>query len=508
MTDSQSESGSTPARPRGLWSLMGVPAEATAETEPAAANPESSPAPTAPVDERSPSEVGEDTAAPPPKRRGLWGLMQQQTESPSEAEVGENSDEADATEDLPVAELPRTEFPARTAGDDPRSPAPRSLFALMQRGDDLKDESATAENVVEEQDPDDDQNVGELVEDESEQRPPKVALLSSMSEFAIDPEDLEPPHYRQAIVRARKQAWTGLAIGIVAVLSSALSLLPGFLASLPATAFGFASIIAGYLALTGSARRDITAGIRALSLVGMLMGTIGIFLGPLLFSSIGRGLREATGQQVTRQHLQTLGTGLDHHYTQHNTYPVGGTFARNEAGAIRGQHGWMTFLLPFVEEEVLYKQIDLSKPYDDPDNRTAMGHNVSVYFAAGGDRSRIADGYSVSHFAGLGGEVDDANQVRHIGIFERDVAVRRDEITDGLSSLLIVGELAGSYPPWGDPENWRTIGRGINRDPNGFGSYTGQGATFLLADGAVKFFNNKTDPKLLEKMSTRDGADQ
>lgn len=438
-------------------------------------------------------------------------MMQQPVAEPVAG--GEGIPEPAADDDSGVqhpGELPKTEFAAKTEGSDLRSPAPRSLFALMQRGDGLDDHSAMVATTPSQEgsaarnepDPADDEEV-----EEEADVPPQSTLISTMTTHAIDPGELEPSKYRLAASKARKQAWNATAAGTVAVLASALSLLPNFLTSLPATALGFVAIIWGYLALTGPARREITHGIRGLSLVGMLLGTLGIFLGPLLFAGIGRGLREATGQQATRQHLQKIGAGMQLHYAQHDAYPVGGTFARNEAGAIKGQHGWMTFLLPFVGEEVLFKQIDLAKPYDDPDNRNAMGNNVGVYFAAGGDRARIGEGYSVSHYAGLGGEIDEANKIRHIGIFERDAAVKREEISDGQSSTLIVGELAGGYPPWGDPENWRTIGRGLNRDPNGFGSYSGNGATFLLADGSVKFFNNKTDPKLLEKLSTRDGAE-
>ena len=332
------------------------------------------------------------------------------------------------------------------------------------------------------------------------------AVASAALEL-INPEDLEPTKYLLAIRQARRQTWLGLTMGFLAIVASALSLLPNFLASLPATAMGFVAIIACYLALTGPARRENSLSTRSLSIVGMLLGTAGVFLGPLLFAGIGRSMRDQTGNQSTRKHLQALSVGLDHHYAEHDGYPVGGRFDRNEAGTIRGQHGWMTFLLPYVGEADLYREIDLSKPFDDPVNRNAMGKNVNIYFAGGGDRSRLGDGFSVSHFAGLGGEIDEGGTLAHVGIFERDVGVKREEITDGLSNTLIIGELAGVYPPWGDPENWRTIGRGLNKDVNGFGSATGNGATFLLADGTVRFFSNKTDPRLLEKLSTRDGGE-
>lgn len=35
-------------------------------------------------------------------------------------------------------------------------------------------------------------------------------------------------------------------------------------------------------------------------------------------------------------------------------------------------HSWRTLILPFMEQEVLYEQIDLSKPWDDPINQAAF----------------------------------------------------------------------------------------------------------------------------------------
>ena len=288
--------------------------------------------------------------------------------------------------------------------------------------------------------------------------------------------------------------------------ASALAMLPQVWSGFPATGFGFAAIIAGYVTLTGAARRDLAFATRAVSVVAMGFGSLGIFLGPLFFSGLGRDLRESTGQQVTSRHLQQMGVALNRYHEQHSAFPVGGVFARDAAGVTRGQHGWMTFLLPFVGEQELYHSIDQDKPYDDPANRVAMGRDVVTYFAAGGDRAKIVEGYAVSHFAGVGGEIDDATGLSHVGIFQRDEAVKKEEVTDGLANTLIVGELAGTYPPWGDPENWRTIGRGLNKDVNGFGNSTNNGASFLLADGSVRFFNNKTDPKLLVRLSTRDGG--
>lgn len=436
-------------------------------------------------------------------------MMRQATDDDVDPDAASEPDSAKAdASDEPATGDSTT--PAKSSVDDaaPR----RGLFAMMQRTGEPTEDAASRSKSSPPDLYDDVQieeaaEVGdELPDDESPSPPALAAGVSSLADV-IHPNDLEPSRFQIAARQARRQVGIGLVCGLAAIAGSTLSLLPSFLYSFPATALGFVAIIAGYLALTGQGRRDLSGSSRVLSILGMLMGSIGIFLGPLLFSNIGRSMRESTGQKSTHNHLKEIGAGLGQFYTQNDAYPIGGTFARDDSGAIRGQHGWMTFLLPFVGEAELHRQIDMSKAFDDPLNRNVMGQNVNVYFAAGGDRARIGDGFAVSHFAGVGGEIDSGSGLAHLGIFERDVGVKQDEITDGLSNTLIVGELAGTYPPWGDPENWRKIGKGLNKDINGFGSYSGNGAAFLLGDGSVKFFNNKTDPKLLEKMSTRDGAE-
>ena len=55
------------------------------------------------------------------------------------------------------------------------------------------------------------------------------------------------------------------------------------------------------------------------------------------------------------------------------------------------------------------------------------------------------------------------------GLFSVNSKVRRQDVADGLSNTLAAGEIADQLPAWGDPENWRTVGKGINRDAQGFG---------------------------------------
>ena len=393
--------------------------------------------------------------------------------------------------------------PTETNSDEPSPAPPRSLFEVMRQGTTAK--SDTPEKFDESERVD--ERTGSPSETLAATQPPSDVVIDDqrLSLNSID----DPKLSRAAISASRfRQGRVGLACGVASVGLSVLASRPEVWMSIPASILGFASIILGYLTLAGSRRHRVTPFAKMASAASLLLGVLGVFLGPLFFAGMGRELRESSGHDLTRQHLISLGIALNRYHDQRGAFPIGGTFVRQKSGEFKGQHGWMTFLLPFVGEQSLFQQIDQTKPFDVAVNREPMGREVVVYYAAGGDRSKIGQGFAVSHFAGVGGDIEDETGLSHAGIFMREAAIRREDVKDGLANTLIVGELPGNYPPWGDPENWRTIGRGLNKDVDGFGNATGNGALFLFADGSVKAFNNKTDLKLLRQLSTRDGGEQ
>lgn len=415
-----------------------------------------------------------------PVPRGLWSLMSKASEPPAFPEPLP-----------PVPELAE------------EAPVPRSLFDVMRHAS-SGDSTATSESP---------HNVPEAtqfpVPAPTLEPEPMLETLAPNGEPVIPfvlPADGGTAWQPKA---ARKQSvFSPLTCGFLAVALSTLATRPEIWMSIPASILGFAAIVLGYLKLSAPDRVSQPAIANWATIAGVLAGFLGIFLGPLFFSEMGRNWRDANGEEFTRRHLITMGQGLERYHNQYGTFPAGGTFSPNDAGTLQGMHGWMTFLLPFIGEQSLFQAIDQSKPFDSPANRESMGTEVLTYYAAGGDRSKLGQGYAVAHFAGVGGEIDSAEGTSPAGLFDRNSAVRREDVRDGLSNTLAAGELAGNFPPWGDPENWRTIGQGLNRDINGFGNAKGTGALFLFADGRVRFLGNKTDPKVLQQLSTRSGQDQ
>jgi hypothetical protein len=338
---------------------------------------------------------------------------------------------------------------------------------------------------------------------------PDAALADVIGIPPVESESLTQKH--AAAVRAG-QSQKGLiaaSLGGLSVLLSFVSLIDAFWSKIPATLVGFAAILLGMQAASEIRRSAGRQTGRRLVTTAIVCGVIGVFLGPLILAGVGRRMWQESTRSLTEGHLQTIGQGLNRYHDKEGAFPPGGVVRPDKDKRQRGFHSWMTLILPYIGEEALYRRIQLDVPYDDKANLPAFEEDVASFFASGTDRDKVHAGLGVSHFAGVGGDVEGpAGEVARAGLFGVNSKVRREDVTDGLSNTLAVGEVADELPAWGDPENWRTVGKGINRDVHGFGNHDRSGACFLMADGSVRFFSNKTSVRVLTALSTRDGGEE
>ncbi len=240
----------------------------------------------------------------------------------------------------------------------------------------------------------------------------------------------------------------------------------------------------------------------------MILGTLAMFLGPLVIAPWSAKQRKASGREVTQSHLKDIGRGLNEYHQQFHEYPAGSTYLVEESGNEIALHSWMTELLPYIGQQAAYRQIDRSKPWDGGSNKAPLTKEVPAYLAGGVQEKYNTRGYALAHFSGVGGQMTiDGGSVANVGIFDRSSQVRQSDILDGLSQTLVAGEIAQNYRPWGEPGNWRTVGEGLNRDSTSFGNAQRTGALFLHADGSVKFYSNTVSADVLKRLSTRDGED-
>jgi prepilin-type N-terminal cleavage/methylation domain-containing protein/prepilin-type processing-associated H-X9-DG protein len=119
-------------------------------------------------------------------------------------------------------------------------------------------------------------------------------------------------------------------------------------------------------------RAEKTASIRpGFTLVELLVviAIIGILIG-LLLPAINSARESGRRAQCSNNEKQ-LGLALLSYHEAKGTFPPGATFPKTEKSPwAAAQYGsnWVIEILPFMEENTLYKQFDLSKPISDPVN--------------------------------------------------------------------------------------------------------------------------------------------
>jgi hypothetical protein len=237
-----------------------------------------------------------------------------------------------------------------------------------------------------------------------------------------------------------------------------------------------AAIVCGVLLL-------FTAGIAA---TGLTHQTIWLVTAPRLVHS-GKALIRAR----LSNHVKQIAIAAHSYHDVYEHLPSGGTFDSNG----RGQHGWMTALLPYVEQKPLFDEIHHDLPWDHPDNAPAIRTIVRVYYPQFEnqrfDTSQPAPSQWAANTRLLGG----------------DQPLRLQDITDGLSNTLLVGEAMDQFKPWGHPCNWRDPALGLNTSPEGFGNRDRDLIIFASADGSVRMLRANMSRQVLMALSTPNGGE-
>ncbi len=262
---------------------------------------------------------------------------------------------------------------------------------------------------------------------------------------------------------------------------------------------GFARWLAGEVAPGRRWRARWTAGSIAgvilMFVAGIAAAGLGHQVGWLLTSRdpwVGSSMRSAARRAQSINNLKQIGLALLNYHEANGSLPAAAT--TDAEGRL--MHGWQARILPDLELGAEFGAINFAVPWNDPANAAVIQTTMWTYQNPAILTRPPATEPAESHYAGnawvLGGES----------------AMPLTAIADGTAHTILVGEAAGKYRPWADPHNWRDPRFGINRSPLGFGSPYPGGASFLFADGSVKFLKNQIDPRVFEALCTPDGGEQ
>jgi prepilin-type N-terminal cleavage/methylation domain-containing protein len=177
---------------------------------------------------------------------------------------------------------------------------------------------------------------------------------------------------------------------------------------------------------------------RAFTLVELLVviAIIGILVA-LLLPAV-QAAREAARRASCSSNLVQIIIAINQYEMAHGSYPPGTVDA---AGPIRSvpkgyHHSWITHILPYMEQRGAFAHIDRSVSVYDPKNAKVRDVAINTLTCPSG--VRITAGYS--YYAGLHHDVEAPIDVNNNGIFYLNSRVKYDDVTDGTSQTIFIGE--------------------------------------------------------------------
>jgi prepilin-type N-terminal cleavage/methylation domain-containing protein/prepilin-type processing-associated H-X9-DG protein len=278
-------------------------------------------------------------------------------------------------------------------------------------------------------------------------------------------------------------------------------------------------------------------GRRGFTLIELLVviAIIAILIG-LLLPAVQK-VREAAARLRCKNNMKQIGLALHNYHDRNNALPPGYVSGVGTSGAESGPGwGWATFLLPDIEQDNVYRQINLAAPIGSTPVRT---QSLKVFLCPSdteiGTFTTAGVPVTVAHanYVGVFGtnEIED-NPSAGNGTFFRNSKVKFGDITDGLSNTYVVGERSSDIalatwtgaipgaevPLRSDPSEAEghfllVLGRG-DHQPNApeshiddFYSRHAQGLNCLFADGSVHSISNGVNPQVWYGIQTRNGGE-
>jgi prepilin-type N-terminal cleavage/methylation domain-containing protein len=271
----------------------------------------------------------------------------------------------------------------------------------------------------------------------------------------------------------------------------------------------------------------------------VVIAIIGILMA-LLLPAVQK-VREAAARIQCENNLKQIGLGLHGYHDANKGLPPGyrasGPYVDGATDTSPGW-GWAAFILPYLEQDPVYRQLNLSQPIQ---NSPAIQTMLPVFLCPSDLTPQspfsVPDGFGntvclaapTSYAACCGSDASDTRDPTGNGVFYRNSRIRMVDIKDGTSETIMVGERAWAKAQgaWAGAIPGGVIMRGQNNpcqpdipgawypsstipiahahmnnalvDPDGsagmddFSSMHDGGSLFLFADGSVHLIRSITN---------------
>ena len=241
---------------------------------------------------------------------------------------------------------------------------------------------------------------------------------------------------------------------------------------------------------------------RAFRTVKVAAGVIAIALVLLAFLlPFSRTATEAARRMQCSNNLKRIALALLEYEGAYGTLPPAYVLGADE----KAMHSWRVLILPFLDEPTLYEKYRFEEPWNGPNNRLLMDQIPVAYRCPSASPNRHGGGAAPK---------DDAWFTQYVVVsdektaFPGSRAMNTKRIEDGASNTLLVVELDLECVHWMAPSDIDVPGfeRVLNANSKSRTQHTG-GLHAAMADGHVRFLNEKTDRDTIQALSTASGGE-
>jgi prepilin-type processing-associated H-X9-DG protein len=199
--------------------------------------------------------------------------------------------------------------------------------------------------------------------------------------------------------------------------------------------------------------------------------------------------RRAALQATGANNLKQIGLALHNYYDTHKTFPAAASYDTRGRPLL----SWRVHLLPYLEQDALYRAFHLDEPWDSPHNKQFVARMPSVFRGA---LSKVGKEGKTVYVAPLG------DKTMFTGTSS---GVRLTEVSDGTSNTIFLVEADDAHAvEWTRPEDLKVDpgdpARALNRGhPGGF--------MLLFVDGSVRLIPETINTASLWALFTRNGGE-
>ena len=183
-----------------------------------------------------------------------------------------------------------------------------------------------------------------------------------------------------------------------------------------------------------------------------------------LVNAITRPARQAAIRSQCVNNEKQIGLAIHNYIAKHGSFPP--AFTVDKAG--KPLLSWRVLILPYIEQDALFKEFHLDEPWDSPHNKALIARMPPTYRCPG-ESDDLARQGKTRYLTPRGKAT----------IFPGTETIKLHDVTDGTSNTIMVVEAGDANAViWTKPDDWQ-----VDPEPNTAGVFSSHTGDTRQGDG-------------------------